>query len=78
MAVVVEEVALVDLVAVAEGGVTVAAVEAEVVLAEAEEVNVKNTISCVYISVVGGRGGGQRSGAIQEFAGTKMTFNDSD
>ena len=26
----------------------------------------------------GGRGGGQRSGAIQEFVGTKMTFDDSD
>lgn len=31
---------------------------------------------CVFY--IGGRGGGQRSGAIQEFTGTKVTFDDSD
>ena len=69
----------VGLVGAAGGGVALAADEAEVVQVEAEEeVNMKNLSSFVYLFCIGGRGGGQRSGAIQEFTGTKMTFDDSD
>ena len=74
------DVGLVDLGDVVGGG-AIAVEEAEVVAAEAEEeVNIK--LSCILLNFLcfclGGRGGGQRSGAIQEFAGTKMTFDDSD
>lgn len=70
---------VVVLVGVAEGGVVVAQ-GAEVVEAGAE---VEVCKKCLFKKIVtnfftGGRGGGQRSGAIQEFSGTKMTFDDSD
>ena len=32
----------------------------------------------ICVNILLGRGGGQRSGAIQEFSGSKMTFDDSD